>query len=92
MPWKPSEPGEVPTLGYYALDWIAENLATPGRDDYDRSALILSRKTFILRWYEIDPVTCRFKRHRGLFGRPRGWGKSPLAGAGRARSTRRRRA
>jgi hypothetical protein len=79
MPWKPSEPGEVPTLGYYALDWIAENLATPGRDEYVPFSPYLEQEDFILRWYEIDPVTCRFKRHRGLFGRPRGHGKSPLA-------------
>lgn len=79
MPWKPSEPGEVPTLGWYALDWIAENLATPGRDEYVPFGPYLEQEDFILRWYELDPVTCRFKRHRGLFGRPRGHGKSPLA-------------
>lgn len=79
MPWRPSEPGEVPTLGWYALDWIAENLATPGRDEYVPFSPYLEQEDFILRWYELDPVTCRFKRHRGLFGRPRGHGKSPLA-------------
>lgn len=81
MPWKPSEPSEVPTLGWYALDWIAENLATPGRDEYEPLQPYLEQEDFILRWYEIDPTTGRFVRHRGLFGRPRGHGKSPLAAA-----------
>ena len=81
MPWKPSVPGEVPTLGYYVLDWIAENLAAPGKSDYEPFVPYREQEDFILRWYEIDPKTGRFKYHRGLLGRPRGWGKSPLLGA-----------
>lgn len=81
MPWRPSEPGEVPTLGYYVLDWITENLAAPAKEDYEPFVPYLEQEDFILRWYEIDPETGRFKHHRGLLGRPRGWGKSPLLGA-----------
>ncbi len=81
MPWRPSEPGEVPTLGYYVLDWISENLAAPAREDYEPFVPYVEQEDFILRWYEIDPETGRFKHHRGLLGRPRGWGKSPLLGA-----------
>jgi hypothetical protein len=81
MPWKPSEPGEVPTLGYYVLDWITENLAAPAKEDYEPFVPYLEQEDFILRWYQIDPETGRFKHHRGLLGRPRGWGKSPLLGA-----------
>lgn len=81
MPWKPSEPGEVPTLGFYVLDWITENLAAPAKEDYEPFVPYLEQEDFILRWYEIDPATGRFKHHRGLLGRPRGWGKSPLLGA-----------
>ncbi|MDM3894760.1 hypothetical protein [Mycobacterium intracellulare] len=81
MPWKPSEPGEVPTLGYYVIDWITEYLAAPGREEYEPFIPYLEQEDFILRWYEIDPLTGRFKHHRGLLGRPRGWGKSPLLGA-----------
>jgi hypothetical protein len=81
MPWKPSVPGEVPTLGYYVLDWITDNLAAPGRDEYEPFVPYVEQEDFILRWYEIDPATGRFKHHRGLLGRPRGWGKSPLLGA-----------
>lgn len=81
MPWKPSEPGEVPTLGWYLIDWFAENLAAP--DSPDRAPLALTREQedFVLRWYAIDPETGRFKYRRGLLGRPRGWGKSPILGA-----------
>lgn len=81
MPWRPSEPGEVPTLGYYVLDWVSENLAAPGKMDYEPFVPYLEQEDFILRWYEIDPKTGRFKHHRGLFGRPRGHGKSPLMAA-----------
>lgn len=81
MPWKPSEPGEVPTLGYYVLDWISANLAAPAREEYEPFVPYVEQEDFILRWYEIDPTTGRFKHHRGLLGRPRGWGKSPLLGA-----------
>lgn len=77
MPWKPSEPGEVPTLGYYAIDWIRENLAAPARLEYEPFNPYLEMEDFILWWFELDPVTCRYKRKRGLLGRPRGWGKSP---------------
>jgi len=81
VPWKPSVPGEVPTLGYYAIDWLAAELNSP--DDPSGSPLRLTREQeeFTLRWYEIDPETCRFRRDRGLIGRSRGWGKSPFLGA-----------
>lgn len=81
MPWRPSVPGEVPTLGYQIIDWIAANLAAPGKADYEPFILYREQEDFILRWYELDPLTGRFKYHRGLLGRPRGWGKSPLLGA-----------
>lgn len=81
MPWIPTAPDEVPTLGYYAIDWIAEMLNAP--DDPNGGPLVLTREQedFFLRWYEIDPTTGRFKHDRGLIGRPRGWGKSPFLAA-----------
>lgn len=81
MPWKPSVPGEVPTLGYYALDWIEEYLAQPALGYYEPFRPYREQEDFILRWYELDPETCRFRYDRGLLGRPRGWGKSPLLAA-----------
>lgn len=80
MPWKPSEPGEVPTLGWYVLDWMSELLARPAVDEYEPFSPYREQEDFILRWYEIDPLTGRFVYGRGLLGRPRGWGKSPILG------------
>lgn len=80
MPWRPSEPGEVPTLGWYVLDWMTEYLARPAVGDYEPFVPYREQEDFILRWYEIDPETGRFKYGRGLLGRPRGWGKSPILG------------
>lgn len=81
MPWIPSVEGEVPTLGYEVLDWITTFLAAPARADYEPFVPYREQEDFILRWYELDPVTGRFKHDRGLLGRPRGWGKSPLLAA-----------
>lgn len=81
MPWRPSEPGEVPTLGWYVLDWMTANLARPALGWYEPFVPYREQEDFILRWYELNPVTGRFKFDRGLLGRPRGWGKSPILGA-----------
>ena len=81
MPWKPSVPGEIPTLGYEVLDWITEALAAPDRADYEPFVPYREQEDFILRWYALDPVTGRRKYNRGVLGRPRGWGKSPLLAA-----------
>lgn len=80
MPWKPSEPDEVPTLGWYVLDWMREYLARPAVGEYEPFDPYREQEDFILRWYEIDPRTGRFVYDRGLLGRPRGWGKSPILG------------
>jgi hypothetical protein len=81
MPWKPSAPGEVPTLGWYVIDWMTEMLARPAVEQYEPFVPYLEQEDFLLRWYEIDPVTGRFRHDRGLLGRPRGWGKSPVLAA-----------
>lgn len=81
MPWKPQAPGEVPTLGWYVIDWMADMLAAPARAEYEPFQLYREQEDFVLRWYELDPTTGRFKYDRGVIGRPRGWGKSPLLAA-----------
>lgn len=81
MPWRPSVPGEVPTLGWYVLDWMTEMLARPAVLDYEPFRPYREQEDFILRWYAIDPLTGRFKYHRALLGRARGWGKSPMLAA-----------
>ena len=81
MPWKPSVPGEVPTLGYAAIDWIATYLAAPDRPDYEPFILYPEQEDFLLRFYELNPKTGRRRRRRGVISRPRGWGKSPFLAA-----------
>ena len=81
MPWKPSFEGEAPTLGYIVIDWMTEMLARPDCADYEPFIPYVEQEDFLLRWYEINPETGKFKYQRGVLGRPRGWGKSPLLGA-----------
>lgn len=78
MPWKPSTEGEIPTLGWYVIDWMTEMLAAPAKSEYEPFIPYREQEDFILRWYALDPITGRFVYRRGLLGRPRGWGKSPL--------------
>ncbi len=75
MPWKPSEPGEVPTLGYDVIDWIREYLAAPDRGEYEPFILYPEQEDFVLRFYEINPRTGRRRFRRGVISRPRGWGQ-----------------
>lgn len=82
MPWRgPEEEGERPTLGYYVLDWMMQNLAQPGRDDGEPFIPTQEQAEFLLRYYEVHPVTGKRVIHRALLSRPRGWGKSPFVGA-----------
>jgi hypothetical protein len=81
MPWIPSEPGEKPTLGWLVIQWIEENLAQPETQEYRPLQLTLEQCEFLLRFYELDPITCKRIVQRGVLSRPRGWGKSPLTAA-----------
>lgn len=80
MPWKPTVPGEIPTLGYIAVQWMQENLAAPDRAEYEPFILYREQEDFVFRWYALHPDGRR-RFHRGVFGRPRGHGKSPLLAA-----------
>jgi hypothetical protein len=82
MPWRgPEFEGERPTLGYYVLDWMIENLAQPGRDDGSPFIPTQEEADFLCDFYELHPVTGKRIVHRALLSRPRGWGKSPFVGA-----------
>ncbi|MFJ8760835.1 terminase [Streptomyces cyaneofuscatus] len=84
MPWRgPEYEGERPTLGWYVLDWMIQNLAQPGRDEDDPQPFLPTQEQadFLCGYYELDPVTGRRLIRRGLLSRPRGWGKSPFVGA-----------
>lgn len=71
----------MPTLGYEVLDWISDMLAAPDCADYEPFVPYREQEDFILRWYELNPLTGRRKYSRGVLGRARGWGKSPLLAA-----------
>lgn len=81
MPFVPEVPGEIPTLGYLALDWIKAYLAAPDKTEYEPFIPYIEQEDFILKWYALDPITGKRRFHRGVLGRPRGWGKSPLLAA-----------
>lgn len=81
MPWIPPEPGAVPTLGYGVIDWIEAYLDAPDQLDGRALKLYGEQEDFVLRYYEIDPLTGARKYRRGVLSRPRGWGKSPFAAA-----------
>lgn len=74
MPWRPSEPGEVPTLGWLVLDWMTEHLATPDRQDYQPFQPTVEQAQFLLSFYALDPHTGRRRFRRGVISRPKGWG------------------
>lgn len=81
MPWKPSYRGELPTLGFYVLDWMEENLAAPDRSDYAPLILTPEQAQFVVNYYAIDPRSGRRRYRRGVLSRPKGWGKSPVLAA-----------
>src|SRR5690606_35243513 len=77
----PSEPGEVPTLGWIIIDWLSEHLAAPDRGEYEPFVLYQEQEDFVPRFYELDPRTGRRRRRRGVVSRPRGRGQAPLLAA-----------
>jgi len=77
-PWKPSFEGEIPTLGWAVIDWMAENLAAPDRAEYEPFILTREQAQFVIQFYAINPVTLKRSVRRGVISRPRGWGKSPF--------------
>jgi phage terminase large subunit-like protein len=82
MPWRgPRYPGELPTLGWYVIDWVSEMLAAPDRAEYEPLVLTREQAGFVLAFYAVDPATGRRKYRRAVLSRPKGWGKSPLLGA-----------
>ncbi|WP_406501958.1 terminase [Streptomyces sp. NBC_01590] len=68
-------------MGFEVIDWISEMLAAPDRGDYEPFMLYPEQEDFVLRFYEINPLTGKRRFRRGVISRPRGWGKSPFLGA-----------
>lgn len=90
MGWRPSYPGERPTLGWLALEWIENYLIVPdGPSAGDPLVFTREQAEFVLGLYEVDrnfegpPVHGRTLRNgrlirRAVLSRSKGWGKSPL--------------
>ncbi|AGI12273.1 terminase large subunit [Mycobacterium phage FF47] len=80
MPWKPTVPGEIPTMGYIAIEWMKEYLAAPDCAEYEPFVPYLEQEDILLEWYALWPDGTR-RFNRGVVGRSRGWGKSPFLAA-----------
>ncbi len=63
------------------LDWYTEYLAQPDLSHYKPLELTEEQAQFVLKWYRLDPVTGRRVYRRGLFSRPKKYGKSPMTSA-----------
>lgn len=83
MPWRgPDFQGELPTLGWGVLDWMAEYLIVPdGPRAGDPLILTPEQAQFVLNFYSIDPASGKRRARRAVLSRPKGWGKSPLLAA-----------
>ena len=81
MPWRPLDGELFPSLGWHVADQMAEYLAAPGADEFEPFEVTREQLEFLVRLYEIDPVTNVRVKHRAVLQRSRGWGKSPFLGA-----------
>lgn len=79
MPWVADYEGEFPTLGWGMLDWCSAYLGQPETLPEHGSyapPLVLTREQaeFVLRLFEVHPITGAQLVRRGVLSRPRGWG------------------
>ncbi len=80
--WTPLDKNDkFPTLGYDVADWMTEFLLRPDAEDYEPFIPTQEQIDFLVRLYELDPVTGKRVKHRAVLSRPRGWGKSPFVAA-----------
>ena len=93
MPWRPSESGEVPTLGGLVVDFIESNLIVPDGPLIGQPLILTNEmRRFVLKLYELDPTaggpavqngllrSARLIR-RAIYSRAKGSGKSPFMAA-----------
>jgi hypothetical protein len=79
--WRgPTEARPFPSLGWAILDWTYAYLPSPADE---KKPLIYTDEQArrIVRWYEVDPVTCEFPWLRLVLEEAKGYGKSPFAGS-----------
>lgn len=74
--FKPEYPGELPTLGFEAIHWMTQFLARPTVTRYEPFSPTREQAEFLLKWYQLDPITGQRKYRRGVIQRPKGWGKA----------------
>jgi hypothetical protein len=81
--WRPNGTDAFPTLGRRVAQQMEELLASPDDSEDDPQPFRLTREQFefLIRLYELDPVTGARVKHRAVLSRPRGWGKSPFLAA-----------
>jgi phage terminase large subunit-like protein len=77
----PEWDGQVCSLGYDVIDWI-EAFCCHGPGDVQGEPVEFDTEIaeFIVRAYELDPVTGRRKIDRAMLSRPKGRAKSEVAG------------
>ncbi len=89
MPWRgPEVPGEFPTLGYLAADWIEAHCVIPDGDRMGAPFTLTDEQLRFLLWhYRIRPTarvveskpSAPFSFRRSQLVRSQKWGKGPLA-------------
>ena len=77
-----ADPDRFVSLGFEAIDWIEHHLCH-GPGDVQGEPLLIDDEmaAFIVKAYQLDPVTGRRKVNRAFLSRPKGRAKSELAGA-----------
>lgn len=78
--WRP-DGDPFPSLGWVIAQQMEEYLATPDASEYVPFRLSREQLEFLVRLYELDPVSGARVKHRAVLSRPRGWGKSPFLAA-----------
>lgn len=88
MPWRPSEPDEVPTIGDEVGHWIEENCRIPdGPRQGEPYELTDEMWTFLLQHYRLredarpGQRAPAFTYRRSQLVRPQKWGKGPFSAA-----------
>lgn len=88
MPWRPTEPDEVPTLGDEVGHWIEENCRIPdGPRQGEPYELTDEMWTFLLQHYRLredaraGQRAPAFTYRRSQLVRPQKWGKGPFSAA-----------
>lgn len=89
MPWRGSSyPGEFPSIGWLAGDWIEQHCIVPDGDHLGDPYLLTDEMRAFLVWHhrvkvdaEFDEWQAAFAYRRSQLVRPQKWGKGPKSAA-----------